>query len=106
MTFFTYDKKHYHKGWHNSVPIRKFLVLIIFLTKYILHNLFPSHALLDMFNSIHCQNIPQLDLTTSLPKIVSEYDQEIPQSETADKPVASWGKATQHSQALSYNQID
>ena len=30
-------------------------------------------------------------------KIVSEYDQEIPQSQTADKPVASLGRATQKS---------
>ena len=30
-------------------------------------------------------------------KIVSEYDQEIQQSQTADKPVASWGRATQQS---------
>ena len=30
-------------------------------------------------------------------KIVSEYDQEIPQSQTAGKPVASRGKATQQS---------
>ena len=28
-----------------------------------------------------------------LPKIVSEYDQEIPQSQTADNPVAQRGKA-------------
>ena len=28
----------------------------------------------------------------------SEYDQEIPQSQTADKPVASGGRATQQSQ--------
>ena len=27
--------------------------------------------------------------------IVSEYDQEIPQSQTAEKPVASWGRAAQ-----------
>ena len=30
-------------------------------------------------------------------KIVSEYDQEIPQSQTADKPMAPRGKATQQS---------
>ena len=30
-------------------------------------------------------------------KIVSEYNQEIPQSQTADKPVASRGRATQQS---------
>ena len=33
----------------------------------------------------------------SLPKIVSEYDQEIPQSQTADKPMAPRGRATQPS---------
>ena len=27
----------------------------------------------------------------------SEYDQEIPQLQTADKPVISWGRATQQS---------
>ena len=31
------------------------------------------------------------------PKIVSEYDQEIPQSQTADKPMAPRGRATQPS---------
>ena len=30
-------------------------------------------------------------------KIVSEYDQEITQSQTADNPVAPWGKAAQPS---------
>ena len=32
------------------------------------------------------------------PKIVSEYDQEIPQSQTADNPVAPRGRAAQPSQ--------
>ena len=31
-------------------------------------------------------------------KIVSEYDQEIPQSQTADNPVAPQGRAAQPSQ--------
>ena len=31
-------------------------------------------------------------------KIVSEYDQEIPQSQTADKPMAPRGRVTQQSQ--------
>ena len=35
---------------------------------------------------------------TSITKIVSEYDQEIPQSQTADNPVAPRGRATQPSQ--------
>ena len=34
-------------------------------------------------------------------KIVSEYDQEIPQSQTADKPMAPRGRATQLSDKLS-----
>ena len=34
-------------------------------------------------------------------KIVSEYDQEIPQSQTADKPVAPRGRATQQSRDTS-----
>ena len=32
-------------------------------------------------------------------KIVSEYDQEIPQSQTADKPMAPRGRATQPSRS-------
>ena len=32
------------------------------------------------------------------PKIVSEYDQEIPQSQTADNPMAPRGRAAQPSQ--------
>ena len=32
-----------------------------------------------------------------VPKIVSEYDQEIPQSQTADNPVAPLGRAAQPS---------
>ena len=35
---------------------------------------------------------------TTGPKIVSEYDQEIPQSQTADNPVAPRGRAAQPSQ--------
>ena len=31
------------------------------------------------------------------PQIVSEYDQEIPQLQTADKPVAPFGRTTQQS---------
>ena len=34
---------------------------------------------------------------TAIPKLVSEYDQEIPQSQTADNPVASRGRAAQPS---------
>ena len=34
---------------------------------------------------------------STLSKIVSEYDQEIPQSQIADKPMAPRGRATQQS---------
>ena len=37
-------------------------------------------------------------MTLEIPKkIVNEYDQEIPQSQTADNPVAPWGRAAQPS---------
>ena len=36
-------------------------------------------------------------LLSDLKKIVSEYDQEIPQSQTADNPMAPRGRATQPS---------
>ena len=42
--------------------------------------------------SVHCDH-----RLSSLAKIVSEYDQEIPQSQTADNPVAPRGRAAQPS---------
>ena len=61
-------------------------------------------------NTIHFLHFTQLksrntSLTTvnayfkrmEIAKIVSEYDQEIPQSQTADNPVASRGRAAQPS---------
>ena len=42
--------------------------------------------------------IHPLHLTSVYLKIVSEYDQEIPQSQTADNPVAPRGRAVQPSQ--------
>ena len=40
---------------------------------------------------------PRKPLDEIQPKIVSEYDQEIPQSQTADNPVAPRGRAAQPS---------
>ena len=37
----------------------------------------------------------QDSMTNMVPKTVSEYDQEIPQSQTADNPVAPRGRAAQ-----------
>ena len=42
---------------------------------------------------LQCRN---MYLCSKATKIVSEYDQEIPQSQTADKPMAPRGRATQH----------
>ena len=39
-----------------------------------------------------------VDLRIDIRKIVSEYDQELPQSQTADNPVAPRGRAAQPSQ--------
>ena len=41
---------------------------------------------------LHCMHICEMTLKT-----VSEYDQEIPQSQTADNPMASRGRAAQPS---------
>ena len=40
---------------------------------------------------------PKICLTEELSKIVSEYDQEIPQSQTADNPMAPQERAAQPS---------
>ena len=45
----------------------------------------------------HWEQGIQIELTCNT-KIVSEYDQEIPQSQTADNPVAPRGRAAQPSQ--------
>ena len=39
-------------------------------------------------------------LLVHIPKIVSEYDQEIPQSQTADNPMAPRGRAAQPSREV------
>ena len=39
----------------------------------------------------------QVKVDVYIPKIVSEYDQEIPQSQTADNPMAPRGRAAQPS---------
>ena len=44
-----------------------------------------------------------MKITTA--KIVSEYDQEISQSQTADKPIAPRGRATQQSPDIRNTQI-
>ena len=49
-------------------------------------------------NGIQLNKTNSFDIKASFWKIVSEYDQEIPQSQTADNPVAPRGRAAQPSQ--------
>ena len=48
-----------------------------------------------MHDAVEAQKIK---IVKMIAKIVSEYDQEIPQSQTADNPVALRGRAAQPSQ--------
>ena len=50
----------------------------------------PFHIVISLSN--------RSSIEKSIKKIVSEYDQEIPQSQTADNPVAPRGRAAQPSQ--------
>ena len=54
------------------------------------YKLFNGNALIE--------NIDWLKVLHVYLKIVNEYDQEIPQSQTADNPVAPRGRAVQPSQ--------
>ena len=49
---------------------------------------------MNMCYNIH-DDICMLNIILMLAKTVSEYDQEIPQSQTADNPVAPRGRAAQ-----------
>ena len=48
--------------------------------------------------SAACHKTHITNFVSDLSKIVSGYDKEIPQSQTADKPMAPRGKATHQSQ--------
>ena len=45
--------------------------------------------------SLTLSETPKTGFVASAAKIVSEYDQEIPQSQTADNPIAPRGRAVQ-----------
>ena len=51
-----------------------------------------------MYLDTYHSSLQFLQNVSLLPKIVSEYDQEIPQSQNADNPVAPRGRAAQPSQ--------
>ena len=88
-----YSKIHF---CNKQIPSCK----IIFLDKVELHFVrcefvfsIQVNILFDVFALMYCQYTDFLFNT----KIVSEYDQEIPQSQTADNPVAPRGRAAQPS---------
>ena len=54
---------------------------------------FPKRLFLGLYEKILYQIITVIYILAA--KIVSEYDQEIPQSQTADNPVARQGRAAQ-----------
>ena len=58
----------------------------------------PFDRYIDPWHSVFCfGHFDGINLSTVSTKIVSEYDQEIPQSQTGDKPMAPRGRATQQS---------
>ena len=63
-------------GWYNNIRIVYYKFHVVFGYK------FEMHCVSDI-------------LATTIEKIVNEYDQEIPQSQTADNPVARRGRAAQ-----------
>ena len=65
-------------------------------TYLIIHIVFVY--VLHMRKDLLCTPILTYQIGLDVSKIVSEYDQEIPQSQTADKPIALGGRATQQLQ--------
>ena len=87
-------------------------ILFIFIKLHVSHSIHIDHAhgqimkllftnsLIDFQSIFHRFNLCDEQLL-KLPKIVSEYDQEIPQSQTADNLVAPRGRAAQPSRDTS-----
>ena len=66
------------RGWYNNI-------LMVY---------YKFHGVFGYKFKMHC--VSDI-LATTIEKIVNEYDQEIPQSQTADNPVARQGRAAQPS---------
>ena len=81
--------------------ISKCVLEIIFSSKCIVSNLYGPHThtlsnkVKMKIKGVMGQNIGEGIM--NIDKKVSEYDQEIPQSQTADNPMASRGRAAQPS---------
>ena len=69
-------------------------VITIFLCSLLLYDV-PDSNPYSAATTLNYQNILTLDF--SVQKIASEYDQEIPQSQTADNPMAPRGRSAQPS---------
>ena len=93
--------KQYHAIWFDSCPrcyldnVKTFCRLDHFCIFY--NSMHISKKRLSDSENVSAQ------FGSSFAKIVSEYDQEIPQSQTADKPMALQGRATQLWKSLQLN---
>ena len=58
---------------------------------------FHKNHQIQLIQILQLENLISLRQSKTNSKIVSEYDQEIPQSQTADNPVAPRGRAAQPS---------
>ena len=72
----------------------------IFKGNFVISSIPNYSIILKLLSSItgNLNVIPDARVRNTISKIVSEYDQEIPQSQTADNPVAPRGRAAQPSQ--------
>ena len=71
----------------NIIEVSLLRTSAMFMNKKAISKMFKGHILQMKYNSSGLLYL----------KIVSEYDQEIPQSQTADNPMAPRGRATQPS---------
>ena len=84
------------KTFCHSIYVQKVMKLLAFIFEQssytFLYFQYCTDLLKLIFHFLTCKGISIFTL-----KIVSEYDQEIPQSQTADNPMAPRGRATQPS---------
>ena len=68
---------------------------VIFLTAKLLKQGYRYHKIREAFSKFYHRHLDLIVKYNIGLKIVSEYDQEIPQSQTADNPVAPRGRVAQ-----------
>ena len=79
----------------NNYTIKESLIYSTLYVQAVPQNIY-QHKSFSSFWSPGFEVNPEWTPTLN-PKIVNEYDLEIPQSQTADNPVAPWGRAAQPS---------